>query len=963
MSTIVGREKLDHPSLGAAGGSALHTAIETIYTNIGNDNPGRFKAYSGVANSAVTVIDHNFGVQFSDLNVYLYTGSHPNLTRVANPSGAGWSIAASVGFEKTRIDVTAPSSGGPHTFAVFVVHGSLDLDSLTDVNLTTPPEDGQALVYETASTSWKPGASGDASFKIQSITDPNATIKGGYLLLDDGRELATYDGGGTASTDFGKDLTVSLDTILGGNPANATAYYLYIDLSTLSSAVVQSDTGRSVYAVVQANFVLSTTAPEAMDRTRYVPRAVIKSATSGTVWSGTGAGFATLAFLSGQTFDARKFVPERLSYFPNGGFEDNIDGVSTYADAAGTTPVDGTGGSPTLTATRNTTTPLAGRADLKITKDAANRQGNGVAFACTVPLAYQKARKGEFTFVVDTTHANYVAGDIGLYLYDVTNSRLITPDNAALPAGIKGPWTVTWDSSDGGASIRALFHVASTSALAYDVYLDNLLVGPGQTGFAPPIGNWIDGGAISIGGSTTDPTKGTVTFDKLWYRRVGDTMEGRFEYKGSSGGTEGSGGYIIRMPAGLTINTAKMANTAPHFGAASLGTFVARAADGTTDTQGYLFYLNNGGDKVGLIAQTFPESGGAATQWGSSYIGITGSTALGGFFSVPIAEWAGSVTTIAANNDVDYVYPTGTFDSNSTTSAVGELGALIEGLSTQRYKKLTWPTKTQPGDTFEIQISLPQAQTPFTGDQGPVWLPAIGFLWSTDNNINCSVGTLWSSSTGSNTGGVALRHRSVTETDLIMGQFLSLKDDNSVQRSWGEMGGSPAGRIRVARFRKAKAVGVELATATQSGLVRLPASQVRVVGGNGTGSTNTMIRRFTTVVETTGSAITYADSGTAAGSFTINEAGIYAVTYGDYRTDAGLPIGISKNSATLTTAVGGLTNAERFGYTMSSGANVRAMAAVTMRCAAGDVLRAHTNSGANGTDETVSFTVAQVARL
>lgn len=336
MSTIVGREKIDHPSLGASGGSALHVAIETIYTNVGNDMSARFKPFAAVANSAVTVIDHNFGVVFSDLNVYLYTGVHPTLVRVTNPTTSGWTIAATVGFEKTKIDITAPSSGGPHTFVAYVVHGSLGIDDLTDVNLSVAAEDGQALVFEAASTSWKAGASGDASFKIQSISTPNAVIKGGYILMDNGKELATYDGAGSLSTDFGKDITVSLTTIFGSAPANATAYYLYIDLNSLAAPVTQTDTGRKVYSVVQANFVLSTVAPDVIDLARYVPRAVIKSATTGTVWSGAGSAFATLAFLAGQTVDGalKTFVRPQVTQAAHGFTSSNL-GAPLYLTSGG----------------------------------------------------------------------------------------------------------------------------------------------------------------------------------------------------------------------------------------------------------------------------------------------------------------------------------------------------------------------------------------------------------------------------------------------------------------------------------------------------------------------------------------------------------------------------------------------------------------------------------------------------
>ena len=46
-----------------------------------------------------------------------------------------------------------------------------------------------------------------------------------------------------------------------------------------------------------------------------------------------------------------------INYITNGTAEDDTTGWATYADAAGTKPVDGTGGSATITWTRNTTTP------------------------------------------------------------------------------------------------------------------------------------------------------------------------------------------------------------------------------------------------------------------------------------------------------------------------------------------------------------------------------------------------------------------------------------------------------------------------------------------------------------------------------------------------------------------------------------------------------------------------------
>lgn len=299
---IVSRLQLNHPALGAAGGAGLHSSIEAIYTKIGDNMNDRWFTITDFDQTETEDLLHNFetGLENIQYDLWNYTGGEwVQLTEATTPARSDFTVIEKVGFEDTTLQITNNTGGNDLDFAVTLRIGSVRLDQgdVQDVDVTTTaPEDGQALVFEASSGKFKPGASGDASFKLQSITDPNAVIKGGYLLLDDGRELATYDGAGGASTDYGVDITVSLDTVLGGNPADATTYYLYIDLESLSSEVTLSDNGRKVYGIVQANFALSTTEPEEINRVRYVPIGFVRSATTGTVWSGSGAAFGTLAF-------------------------------------------------------------------------------------------------------------------------------------------------------------------------------------------------------------------------------------------------------------------------------------------------------------------------------------------------------------------------------------------------------------------------------------------------------------------------------------------------------------------------------------------------------------------------------------------------------------------------------------------------------------------------------------------
>lgn len=78
--------------------------------------------------------------------------------------------------------------------------------------------------------------------------------------------------------------------------------------------------------------------------------------------------------------------------------------------------------------------------------------------------------------------------------------------------------------------------------------------------------------------------------------------------------------------------------------------------------------------------------------------------------------------------------------------------------------------------------------------------------------------------------------------------------------------------------------------------VAKPASELWYTGANGYGSTTSnTVRRWTTAQVSTGSDITYNSSATNGDSFTINTAGVYAVTYGDQFTLGNVYFGITKN--------------------------------------------------------------------
>lgn len=62
---------------------------------------------------------------------------------------------------------------------------------------------------------------------------------------------------------------------------------------------------------------------------------------------------------------------------------------------------------------------------------------------------------------------------------------------------------------------------------------------------------WQDKGPLVI----STGTKGAVSFDKFFYRRLGDSMQFRLDYNQTTAGAAGSGDYLITLPDSLQINT------------------------------------------------------------------------------------------------------------------------------------------------------------------------------------------------------------------------------------------------------------------------------------------------------------------------------------------------------------------------------------------------------------------------
>jgi stress response protein SCP2 len=192
-----------------------------------------------------------------------------------------------------------------------------------------------------------------------------------------------------------------------------------------------------------------------------------------------------------------------------------FDDASAYVDGTG-----GTSANLTLAQTEVANEVLEGDKSLKISKGAADAQYEGLSVLTTTIDNQDFGRSLQGSIEVNANHANYASGDLRLFAYDVTNSEilsLIAENDGDIPKA-KGRVHFKILTNSTTASVRLSLMVNTTNASAWDVFIDDIKLGPGE--FAP--------GAIITEWESFTPTGSwaNTTYEGQW-RRVGDSADVR----------------------------------------------------------------------------------------------------------------------------------------------------------------------------------------------------------------------------------------------------------------------------------------------------------------------------------------------------------------------------------------------------------------------------------------------------
>lgn len=368
---------------------------------------------------------------------------------------------------------------------------------------------------------------------------------------------------------------------------------------------------------------------------------------------------------------------------------------------AGPLPDNGmTGGSPTVTCTRTTSNPLDGAGSLLITKGASNRQGDGCSVVFNVQPAYQ-GQNVTVTFPLTVVSGSVVQGDVKLFVYDVTNSILITPFNNDVIAGpsIAATFpTTARAATPANQQYRLGIFFASTSTTAVTLEADDFVVTPGVAAYG------LNGSNVQSD-LTWTPSAGFGTVSQADYRysQTGSRMQFHLYFKT---GTVAASTASIAMPSGKAIDSTGYSSTT-NVHVVGIWRQIATGANGNIGGSGSgpLFYDGSDTSNLYLAYQV------GANQWTKMTNASTIFTSGDGVEidtlgpGIPIAGWSSNVQIASsAIFNISTYLANGTRVTGSAPTALGQYRSYLRNAAANTYTETNGSPTTSPTAPDGIKI-------------------------------------------------------------------------------------------------------------------------------------------------------------------------------------------------------------------------------------------------------------------
>lgn len=235
-----------------------------------------------------------------------------------------------------------------------------------------------------------------------------------------------------------------------------------------------------------------------------------------------------------------------------------------------------------------------------------------------------------------------------------------------------------------------------------------LISSQNKNGDVATITNW-QTSTFSIESTGTAPSGGTVTINKMRWRRVGQNMEIEYDYYMSVAGNSGSGTYLLPIPSGYNIDTTNLvlqsaaARSVPSQGATNIG-YGYGDYNQTTDQNRKILtaYVWGGATPNKLnIAQTEEYSENHYVV-GSDWFENAANRSFSLHVSIPIQGWSAMGTNVVST--VEYIMVTRSSNQDVSNGTTILFNTQVSG--NIPYNTSTGVFTLTAGKTYELSYSL-----------------------------------------------------------------------------------------------------------------------------------------------------------------------------------------------------------------------------------------------------------------
>lgn len=269
-------------------------------------------------------------------------------------------------------------------------------------------------------------------------------------------------------------------------------------------------------------------------------------------WTAVGTGSGGASSLSG------------INFFPNGTFDTDASGVSSYED--GGSYVDGTGGSPATLSFSwidyTDSLSLEGLGSLKISKAATDGSGEGITLT-TNPIGsfYQNdVVYGSFSY--NASDSNYTEDDLEITAYDINTGTELTVEgfgdqDTFIKKVAKGKKLFKVFTNGTTRDIRISLHLASDSATssAWAISIDEFKLGVDTPILGPIVTD--TGSYVPTLNSTTNVSLNSGTFWQVGSRLLGS---GTVKWSGVGAASD----FSFTLPSGYQVDPSKIPSTSAN---------------------------------------------------------------------------------------------------------------------------------------------------------------------------------------------------------------------------------------------------------------------------------------------------------------------------------------------------------------------------------------------------------------